>query len=259
MNVRELGLFLACEKCADALAQRVARCRRPARSSSARGAGRAASQTIPAPATTSARPSPVSSVSSRITPRSRSTVSPSISFGSGVPAAKVDLPRGRRVRAHHAEQERAIGGAQRRHRKAVAHRLVGKVPVAPRDEAREIGFQIGAAQHAVRRSAPRRISSTRPFHISGFSARSFAKCASISARRSSANGHGAGSKRRSSRDSGMIGMSSCARVVAGAPARGQASIVPSVTTTAPPPIEAPVSLPPPIFSVSSIRLGRPIS
>ena len=36
--------------------------------------------------------------------------------------------------------------------------------------------------------SPRRISSTRPFHISGFSARSFAKCASISARRSTANG-----------------------------------------------------------------------
>ena len=56
--------------------------------------------------------------------------------------------------------------------------------------------------------SPRRISSTRPFHISGLSARSFAKCASISARRATANGQAPGSKRRSSRVSGMIGMSS---------------------------------------------------
>ena len=42
-------------------------------------------------------------------------------------------------------------------------------------------------------------------------------------------------------------------------APGQASIAPSITTTALPPIEAPVSLPPAIFSVSSIRLARPIS
>jgi hypothetical protein len=40
---------------------------------------------------------------------------------------------------------------------------------------------------------------------------------------------------------------------------GQASIVPSLTTTALPPIEAPVSLPPLILIVSSITLGRPIS
>src|SRR3954451_2129823 len=55
--------------------------------------------------------------------------------------------------------------------------------------------------------SPRLITSTRPFHISGFSSRSLAKYASISPRRSSAKRQGAGSKRRSSRANGMIGIS----------------------------------------------------
>ena len=59
--------------------------------------------------------------------------------------------------------------------------------------------------------------------------------------------------------SGMIGMSVTQSRLAGAPRAGQASMAPSITTTALPPIDAPVSLPPLIFSVSSIRLGRPIS
>ena len=62
---------------------------------------------------------------------------------------EIDLAGGRGVRAHLAQQKRAVRRAQRRHREAVAHRGVGKAPVAPGDEAREVGFEIRAGQHAV--------------------------------------------------------------------------------------------------------------
>lgn len=45
----------------------------------------------------------------------------------------------------------------------------------------------------------------------------------------------------------------------GGPRPAQASMVPSVTTTASPPIAADASLPPAIVSATPIRLGRPIS
>jgi len=60
----------------------------------------------------------------------------------GRAGGKIHLAGGRRVAAHHAEQKRAIVGAQCRHREAVAHRLVGEAPVAPGDEAGEVGFEI---------------------------------------------------------------------------------------------------------------------
>ena len=161
----------------------------------------------PVSGATSAAPSPVSSVSSRITPRFEIDGVADDIVRVGRARREIDLPGIRCVRAHHAEQERAVGGAQRRHREAVAHRLVGKIPVAPRDEAREIHLQIRAAEHAVRDRRRAAAAARGRSTFRGFSARSFAKCASISARRSIANGHGAGSKRRSSRVSGMIGMS----------------------------------------------------
>ncbi len=100
-------------------------------------------------------------------------------------------------------------------------------------------------------------------NISGLSARNWHARVDLGAVLS-ANGHARGSKRRSSRASGTIGMSSMRRVVIRPAARRsslahQASMVPSITTTAPPPMDAPVSLPPPSLSVSSITLGRPIS
>src|SRR5437667_312369 len=64
--------------------------------------------------------------------------------GIGRSSRKVDFAGIHRVRAHDAEQESAVAAAQRGGRKAVLHAGVRKTPVAPSDEAGEIGFKIGA-------------------------------------------------------------------------------------------------------------------
>ena len=51
--------------------------------------------------------------------------------------------------AHFAEHERAVGAAQRAHPETVEHALVGKTPVAPGQEACEIGLEITGAETAL--------------------------------------------------------------------------------------------------------------
>src|SRR5579863_1668453 len=65
--------------------------------------------------------------------------------GIGRAGRKIDAARIRGVRAHFAEQERAVGRAQRAHAKAVENGRVGKVPIAPRQKIRKIRLEeIGA-------------------------------------------------------------------------------------------------------------------
>src|SRR5882672_11227793 len=59
---------------------------------------------------------------------------------------KIDAPGVRRVLAHLAEHEGAVGAAERAHTKTVEHGSVGKAPVAPRQKACEIGFEIAGAE-----------------------------------------------------------------------------------------------------------------
>jgi len=56
------------------------------------------------------------------------------------------MPGIRRVAAHFAEYERAVGAAQRAHPEAVEHAPVRKTPIAPRQEAREIALEIVGAE-----------------------------------------------------------------------------------------------------------------
>src|SRR6202035_293923 len=55
---------------------------------------------------------------------------------------KIDATRIRGVPAHFAEDEGAVAGAQRAHSESVEHASVGKAPVAPGQEACEIGLEI---------------------------------------------------------------------------------------------------------------------
>jgi len=55
---------------------------------------------------------------------------------------KVDATRIGGVRRHFAEHERAVGRAQRTHAEAIEHVAVRKSPVAPRQEACEVGLEI---------------------------------------------------------------------------------------------------------------------
>src|SRR4051794_11850846 len=59
---------------------------------------------------------------------------------------KVNAPGIRRVRAHLAQHEGAVAGAKRAHAKSVEHVLVGKPPIAPRQEAGKISFEIFGAE-----------------------------------------------------------------------------------------------------------------
>src|SRR5258708_12279396 len=59
---------------------------------------------------------------------------------------KIDAAGLRGVLAHFAQDERAIRTTQRAHAKTVEHFPVRKAPVAPRQEAREIGLEITAAK-----------------------------------------------------------------------------------------------------------------
>src|SRR4051812_38542447 len=62
---------------------------------------------------------------------------------------EVNLPSARGMRPLDAEQERSVGAADRRHRETVVDAPIRKIPVAPSEEARKIGFEIGAAEYAV--------------------------------------------------------------------------------------------------------------
>ncbi len=99
--------------------------------------------------------------------------------------------------AHLAEHERAVGAAQRAHPETVEHVLVGKAPVAPGQEAGKIGLEIARLRCPPANTGWRPIR-TRPFHNCGLSRCASAKCATISARRASANGHDQASTGRSS-------------------------------------------------------------
>src|SRR5258708_27188508 len=55
---------------------------------------------------------------------------------------EIDAPRVRGVLSHFAKRKRVVAGKQRPHTKAVEHVLVGKTPVAPRQEHGEIGLEI---------------------------------------------------------------------------------------------------------------------
>src|SRR6202171_4564297 len=59
---------------------------------------------------------------------------------------KVDAPGICGMLAHFAQHECAVGAAQRAHPEAVEHALVGKTPIAPRQEACEIDVGISGAE-----------------------------------------------------------------------------------------------------------------
>ena len=169
MHVREFRLLLAREKCADALGQRVGALLRLQRSSSARCAGRQAPRSNPAPATTSAsvRPGLLGQLAHARRARDRH-VSPTTSFGSGVPA-------GNRFARHVAvcapitpSRNAPSDRAQRRHGKAVAHRLVSGKPQSRHAMKLAKSTSEYAPLSTPAAISPRRSSSTRPFHIAGF-------------------------------------------------------------------------------------------
>ena len=121
----------------------------------------------------------------------------------GEPGGEIDAPRIGGMRAHDAQDERAVAAAQGTHGEAVLDVAVGRIPVPPSQQARIVGLEIGAAEHRPGEGVPCSIS-TRPFHSAGLARCSPAKCASISARRSCANGHGRGAKASSSRSTGTM-------------------------------------------------------
>src|SRR3954453_2119375 len=59
---------------------------------------------------------------------------------------KIDASGIRRVFAHHAEHEGAIGTAKRTHAEAVEYGMVGKAPVTPGQKTRKIGFEVAGAE-----------------------------------------------------------------------------------------------------------------
>src|SRR5260221_104377 len=59
---------------------------------------------------------------------------------------KIDTPGIRGMLAHFAQYERAVGTAQRAHSEAVEHAPIRKAPVAPCQEACEIGVEIAGAE-----------------------------------------------------------------------------------------------------------------
>ena len=63
------------------------------------------------------------------------------------------------VGRHLAEQEGAVGADQRRHRKGVGDRRVGKTEVAPGEEGGEIGLEIFAAERRSSRAGADRVAS----------------------------------------------------------------------------------------------------
>jgi hypothetical protein len=66
--------------------------------------------------------------------------------GIGRAGREIELAGVGGMRRHQPEQERAVGTMQRAHRKADLDRPIGKIEGAPRQEAREIGFEKRAAQ-----------------------------------------------------------------------------------------------------------------
>ena len=147
-------------------------------------------------------------VSSRMTPRLEIDAVAHDIVRVGRAGRKVDLAGGRRVAAH---LRRA--GTRRRHERNAAIAKQLRIVLSGKPQSRQAMKLAKSVSRYAPLSMPSAISpwrssSTRPFHISGFSTRSLAKCASISARRSTAKRQATGSKRRSSRVSGMIGISS---------------------------------------------------
>ena len=53
------------------------------------------------------------------------------------------------MRAHDAEHEPAVAAAQRSHGKTVLHAGVRGIPLAPRQHAGKVGFEIGAMEHGL--------------------------------------------------------------------------------------------------------------
>ncbi len=66
--------------------------------------------------------------------------------GIGRTGRKIDAPRRRGVGSHLAHDKGAVGTAQRAHAKTVEHGGIDKAPVAPGEEAREIGREIAGAE-----------------------------------------------------------------------------------------------------------------
>src|SRR5665213_2890069 len=69
--------------------------------------------------------------------------------GVGGPARKINAAGLRRMLAHDAEQERAVGADNGGSTKAIMHAHGRAPPSAPGGEARIVGFQVGAAKPAV--------------------------------------------------------------------------------------------------------------
>ena len=92
---------------------------------------------------------PVSSLSSRLTLSSRSTLSPTISCGIRRPTREIDLSGIERMRPHDSEQKCAVRCQNCRCAEAIVHFRSGTVPMAPGRKARIVGFKIFAVEHAI--------------------------------------------------------------------------------------------------------------
>ena len=159
---------------------------------------------------------------------------------------EIDHARIRGMRAHDPEQERAVAAAQRAHAKAILDAAVREAPMAPGQQAGEIGFEIGAVEHrpsdgmVVQHQHPavpkRRVRLPQRVEMSVDLGAPLGRKRPRPRRQ--------GELEPLDRHDGDL---------------GHASIVPFVTMTASPPMEADTSFPPAIAISSRIRLGRPIS
>ena len=72
-------------------------------------------------------------------------------IGIGRAGGEIDAPGVRRMGRHLAEHKGTVGGAQRTHAEAVEDAAVRKAPVAPGQQAGEVGFEIAGGQPAIRK------------------------------------------------------------------------------------------------------------
>ena len=220
----------------------------------------------PGSASKSSGVSPVSSPTSRTTLRARSTRSPSTSFRVRQPGRKIDSSRIRGVCAHHTENEAAVAAAQRSHGKTVLYAWVRQIPLAPRQHAGEIGLEIRPMKHRSPDGMPvqhqhaavpeRRVRPPQRVEMR----RNLVPPLVRERPRPRSTGPVRAARRVRSSSRSCAVPKRVRQTWRQRPSRGDhASIVPSVTTTASPPIEAERTRPASTTATSRIRLGRPIS
>src|SRR5580704_2953974 len=157
----------------------------------------------------------------------------------GRAAGKIDQAGIGGMLAHPPQNKGAVGGAERAHAKTVVHRGVGEIPIAPSDKACEIGVEIGAAKNPARdREAMQQQHAAVPqLRLVALQLREVFVDAGTPLQREWPSGRRKGELEPLDGDDLNV-----ARRRPEAPRH--ASIVPSLTTTASPPIEAAKSFPP---------------